>query len=327
MTPSRCPFALVLALPLVFGACAPEASSPPPDEPLEADDEDVPFDPADEEPEVPPTLIAIPLTQPVPMRSGAWWGSVATPLENQVWGEIVNATPGKNLTAPYTYRWKCTLPAFPYVRQSLRLSSTSFSVDSRVVRSFSSPTAGAEYSYTIDPAAHGAGWHEIRIRCKAKETTGPETGLVTAITAGFPLQLRGGTSSFQNHSGVDYLDTHGWYDRGVGYAYATFLDVSTLVGKPQSGTISLRLKARVSGDTTLDHFMLKIDGQIATLADGRPAEFHGSTGDRTISIDTRRLSNGAHTFAMHSHGLEKSTSEDPGKQLAAQIELQVVVQN
>ena len=294
---------------------------------VEVESFEEPYDPADEEDGSGVETSAVTLSQAISQRSGSWWGDVATPKNNQVWGELLNSIPGRNLTAPYTFNWKCELPRFDGATQTLALSSTSFSLNSSVLKSWSSPTAGSTYSFTLDPTKYPAGWHEIRIRCKGKETVGPETGKVTAITIGLPVQLRGGTSTNQNHSGTNYVDTHGWYDRGVGYTYATILNISEVVGQPLSGTASIKLKARVSGDTVLDHFMLKIDDQIVTLSDGRPAEFHGTTGDRTLQFDTRRYANGTHRLAMHSHGLEDSSSEQPGKQLASQVEVTIRIQN
>lgn len=291
-------------------------------------EEEVPYDPADEEAPPPFEPQAVVLTAPIVQRAGAWWGDVSKPLVDQVWGEVINATPGKNLTSPFTFQWKCQLPVFPGNEQTLKLTSTSFSINSDVKQSWSNPAQNQLYSFTLDPAKYSSGWVEIRIRCKGTETVGVETGEVTAITIGFPLQLRGGTSSSQNHSGTNYVDTHGWYDRGVDYVYATILNVSDLVGQPLSGTVALKLKARTSGDTTLDHFMVKIDGVIARQASNNvPAEFFGTTGDRTIYIDTRQLSNGPHVLAMHSHGLERSGSEQPGRQLASQSEVTINVQN
>lgn len=285
------------------------------------------YDPADEEQIAETQQSATVLTAPIPMRSGAWWGDTATPLINQVWGEVLNATPGRNFTAPFTFQWTCSLPKFTGFAQTLKLTTGSFSVDSSVQKSVSNPTPGAVLSYTLDPAKYSAGWHEIRIRCKGTETVGSETGEVTAITAGFPVQLRGGTTNYQNHSGTNYVDTHGWYDRGVEYVYATILNISDIVGRPQSGVIALDLRARRSGDTTLDHFMVKVDDQIALMSNGLPAEFFGSTDRRTIYLDTRRWANGTHKLAMHSHGLETSSSEQPGKQLASQVEVTITISN
>lgn len=260
--------------------------------------EDEDYDPADEEAVSATQQAATVLNTPVPMRSGAWWGDTKTPLVNQVWGEVLNATPGKNLTAPFTFQWKCDVPKFDGFTQTLKLTTGSFSIDSTVVKSFSNPAPGAVLSYTLDPSQFSAGWHEIRVRCKAKETTGAETDEITAITAGFPLQLRGGAATNQNHSGTNYVDTHGWYSRGLDYVYATILNISDIVGRTQSGVIALDLKARTSGDTKLDHFMVKVDDKIAVMTDGVPAEFFGATDHRTIYLDTKRWANGPHKLAM-----------------------------
>ena len=269
------------------------------------------------------------LTTPIPMRSGAWWGDVSTPLVNQLWGDVLNAVPEKNITEPYTFKWTCNLPAFAGFSQTLKLSHAMFQFNGGTLMNVNNPLPGATQSYTLDPAAFPAGWGEVRIRCHAKETQGPNAGNTTAITAGFAVQIRGGTGnlSWGPHSGKDYVDTHGWYDRGVGYVYATIRNVSDLVGKSLSGVVALDLKASVSGDTVLDHFMVKLDGTVAKMADGAPAEFHGTTGTRTIYIDTRGLPNGTHTLAMHCHGLETASSEQPGKQLAAQVEVSIDVRN
>jgi hypothetical protein len=289
--------------------------------------EDEHYDPADEEAPGLTQIAAIALDTPIPMRSGAWWGDTKTPLINQVWGEVTNATPGKNLTAPYTYQWNCAVPKLDGFSQTLKLTTASFSIDSTVVKSVSNPVPGATQTFTLDPAKYGAGWHEIRIRCKGKETVGGETGEVTAITAGFPVQLRGGTGTYQNHSGTNYVDTHGWYSRGIDYVYATILNISDIVGRPQTGVIALDLKARTSGDTKLDHFMVKVDDRVAVMTNGMPAEFFGATDRRTIYLDTKRWPNGMHRLAMHSHGLEIASSEEPGMQLAAQIEVFIQIQN
>jgi hypothetical protein len=264
---------------------------------------------------------------PLKQRAGAWWGDTKTPLNNQVWGEVLNAIPGKNITAPYTFQWTCNVPTLAGGTQTLKLTTGSFSVNSDIKKAVSNPLPGQVLSYTLDPASLPAGWIEVRIRCKGTETTGTEKGQVTAITAGFPLQIKGGTAMGQNHSNTDYVDTHGWYSRGVDYVYATVLNVSSLVNAPQKGVMTLKLRARTSGDTTLDHFMIKVDGQIAKSPDLQPLEFFGTTGDRTVYIDTKTLANGPHVLAMHSHGLEKSGSEQPGKQLAAQSEVTFTVQN
>jgi hypothetical protein len=307
---------LALALVTATGGCAAQLGT-----------EDEHYDPADEEAVGETQQAATVLGAPIPMRSGAWWGDTKTPLINQVWGEIVNATPGKNLTAPFTYQWTCNVPKLDANPQTLKLTSGSISVDSTVVKSVSNPAPGAVMSFSLDPAKYSAGWHEIRIRCKGTETVGAESGEVTAITAGFPLQLRGGTATNQNHSGTNYVDTHGWYSRGLDYVYATILNISDIVGRPQTGVIALDLKARTSGDTKLDHFMVKVDDRVAVMTNGMPAEFFGATDRRTIYLDTTRWPNGAHRLAMHSHGLEISSSEMPGKQLAAQVEVTIQIQN
>jgi len=51
-------------------------------------------------------------------------------------------------------------------------------------------------------------------------------------------------------------------------------------------------------------------------------EFHDAIQLRTVNLDTRMISNGAHKLQFHGHGLARS-----GKQLAGQVEIPIVVEN
>src|SRR5207244_1441666 len=102
---------------------------------------------------------------------------------------------------------------------------------------------------SIATQAFSDGYHEIRIRCFGEQTTGPEAGKITAVTLGFPVIFANGnaTGSGQN-SGVDYVDSHAWYDTDIatgafiGYVYAQLNGVHELTDAPIRGTVSVNGK-------------------------------------------------------------------------------------
>jgi hypothetical protein len=255
----------------------------------------------------------------VGMRSGAWWGDINANDTNQIWADVLDAIPGADLYEPFTFHFGCALPQSAAFKSTV-LDSASIQLDGTTLRTIDNPDATETFEYTLDPAQHQAGWHEIRIRCKAQETAGTETDQVTAATAGFPIRLRGGTSSYLTHGGgQDFVDTHGWYSRGVGYVYVTILDVVELA-KKQSGVIQLELDTRTSGDTVLDQLVVYVDDRVISDLAG-PTERH------TIDLDTTVLTNGTHELTIRARALETAFSERPGQQLAAQVELSFDVAN
>jgi hypothetical protein len=282
---------------------------------------------------------------PVRFASGSWWGNTQTPLVNQLWGEIINGNPGKNISDPYTYRWKCHLPKFDGFRQTLTLRRAILQVDDQNVKVFDNPAPGAEVSYTLNPDNFASGWHEIRIRCVARETvdTDRELGEETAITAGIPVQFNSGTGSSGAHHGMkNYLDTHGWYSRGVGYVYARVVNIGDVVGQTLKGTVNLDVRSAQLGDTQLHHFRVTVaklsgdwtSGQLSSPVILGEFTTHGnrSTSDfsyenRVIALDTTKFADGTYVLAMHSHGLEESGSEAPGKQVASEFRVLIRIDN
>lgn len=262
-------------------------------------------------------------TAGIAQHAGAWWGDPNTPNVNQVWVDVANATPDKNLTSPYTYRWSCRLPKYAGAGQTLALDYTVIQVNSTDVHVVGHPNAGTQYSWTIDPAKYAAAGDEIRIRCVAHETTGPNVGHQTGVTAGFPIRMQGGSGGdvWQHHNQTGYLDAHGWYDRGVEYDYAIFDNAVDLTSRTLSGTVNVRMHGfRRFGDTVQAHHRVQVDGKTI-------AEFHDSNETRTIALDTRKLTDGLHTLAVHSHALETGASEQPGKQIAGEVQVTIRVQN
>lgn len=258
----------------------------------------------------------------IDQKAGAWWGDVSAPDVNQVWVEVYNATPAKDLTAPFEYRWACHLPAG--TGQTETLDYTVLQVNSTDVHVISHPTPDTQYAYTLDPASFTGG-DELRIRCVAHETVGPNTGQQTGVTAGFPVTMRGDSSGdvWQHHNLTSYADSHGWYSRGVEYDYAILDNAAALANAPVSGTINVEMHGFARfGNTVQDHHRVLIDGN-------QVAEFHGTTEARTVPVDTRILSNGPHVLAVHSHALEVAGLPDaqPGKQIAGQVEITITVAN
>ncbi len=260
--------------------------------------------------------------QTVNQRAGAWWGDVNTPLKNQVWVEAFDATPAKNLTGPRTYHWTCQLPSFPGFPNTERLLYSVIQKNSSNLKTWSNPTPGQQFSYTLDPgSSHDR--IEVRIRCVARETQGPNTGHETGATLGFPVQLNGGTGGdvWQHHNLNRYTDAHGWYDRGVEYEYAIWKNAADLAYSPVRGTIPIELQTeRNFGDTVQAHAKVSVDGVTK-------AEWSGTAALHTVWIDTTKLSNGPHVFAVHGHALETQASEQPGMQIAGEVSLRLNVQN
>jgi hypothetical protein len=259
----------------------------------------------------------------VDQRAGAWWGDVNTPHQNQVWVEVFDAAPGASLEKPTTFHWTCHLPKFTDAPQTERLDYSALQVNSQDLRVVGHPAPDQQMAYTLTPAAFGPDEVEVRVRCVAHETIGPNAGHQTGATAGFPVKLNGGTGGdvWNHHNDHAYLDAHGWYDRGVEYEYANFVNAVALMRSAQHGNIPIVMHGQVAfGRTVEDHLRFLVDGKTV-------AEWMGPTTDRTYQLDTRRLANGVHTFAVHSHGLETTRSGQPGKQIAGQVEVLVRVQN
>lgn len=210
----------------------------------------------------------------------------------------------------------------------MRRTYTVIQVNSTDVAVTGHPAPEQQMSYTLDPSKYAAARDEIRIRCVAHNTAaGIDQGQQTGVTAGFPVQIRSGTGGdvWQHHNLTGYVDAHGWYSRGVQYDYAIFDNAAALTSHPLSGIVNVNMHGFARfGATVQDHHRILVDGV-------QVAEFHGTTESRTVALDTRKLTNGTHTLAIHSHAVEVNdpnrSDEQPGKQIAGQVEVTITVQN
>ena len=88
-----------------------------------------------------------------------------------------------------------------------------------------------------------------------------------------------------------------------------------LIDAPIRGIVPITGRVSHAGATTIDHWVLKVDG-VAVV------ELHGIDSLHTYNLDTRQFANGPHTLAFHGHGVARS-----GKQLAGQVAVPIVIQN
>jgi len=265
------------------------------------------------------------IVTPIQQQSGAWWNHVEDPTVNQLWAKVDGVTPDAHVKGSVSFQLSCNTPAStsmtPSTLDASRLTLIG-QVDSTDVVVISSVPSGSARTITLDTTKFPDGWHEIRIRCKAKETLAAEAGKVTAVTNGFPLYFENGKAvgSGQNN-GTNYVDAHAWYDKdpatgdAINYVYAQLKNVHSLIDAPLKGTVSVSGKVSNSGATTIDHFAVKIDGIPV-------AEFAGTTQTHTINLDTTKILNGAHLLSLHGHGMAAS-----GKQLAAEVKVPITVAN
>jgi hypothetical protein len=264
------------------------------------------------------------LAATITQNSGAWWNDVSNPSVNQVWAEVSGVNPDAVVTGTISFNVKCVIPASTSsTPTTLDLNNVTMisQVDSTNVSQLS-VTAGTSKTLTINTSLYADGWHEMRFRCKAKETVGPETGKATAITNGFPLYFQNGKAvgSGQNH-GTNYVDAHAWYDvdpatgQAIEYVYAQIKNVHALIDAPLSGSVSVSGRVWNSGATTIDHWALKVDGVTVQ-------EFSGTTQQRTITLNTAAFPNGAHQLSVHGHGMAAS-----GRQLAAEVKIPITISN
>jgi hypothetical protein len=262
------------------------------------------------------------VSKPIRIRSGVWWGDVATPNNNQLWVDCRDCTPGVNVTSKLTLTWSCELPKLSGATQTLgSLTSQGGATESGVGFDRFSATAGQLYSRTLDFTNAAPGWYEARIRCQAKETTGVDAGNTIFSTVAFPIQVKGGTSTHSGHGNPGAgTHNHAWYDEDVGYVYNGFKAVPPLVDAPLKGSVTIPLSASATGDAAMHHWRILADDVVLKEI------FGGSTGGTTSYVlDTTKLSNGSHKLQFHSHAL--STGYRAGQQLASQVELFVQVQN
>jgi len=266
------------------------------------------------------------IVTPIQQQSAAWWNHVDDPSVNQLWAKVDGVTPDAHVKGSVSFQLTCTVPPSKSATTQNSLDAAHLKligqVDSKDVVEISNVPSGSARTITLPTNQFSDGWHEIRIRCKAKETLPGEVGKVTAITNGFPLYFENGNAigSGQNH-GTNYLDAHAWYDTdpangaAINYVYAQLKNVHSLIDAPLKGTVSVSGKVWNSGATTIDHFAVKIDG-IPVV------EFSGTTQSRTLNLDTTKILNGTHLLSVHGHGMAAS-----GKQLAAEVKVPITVSN
>ncbi len=253
-------------------------------------------------------------------RSSAWWGTSPTPANVvTVIAEDVrpDATVSGNVSVPVT----CRIPS----PSTLRLTAMCLQVDGLNAECHFNAAVvdGQRRTLTIDSTKYTDGWHEIRARCFASETVGPEQGHSTQTTNGHPLYFKNGkpigAGSHSVQPGI--VDTHPWYDTDVStgdsihYVYTQLLNIHSLVDAPLAGVVPVTGRVMNAGATTLSCFMLSIDGHVVLdLDDG--TELH------TTQLDTRQLSNGPHLLQLMGEGRARS-----GKLLRGLVEVPFVVAN
>lgn len=291
-----------------------------------------------------------PITWTPELQGGAWWGDVATPLNNQLWTVMLNPTPDIKLTSPVTYRFGCRLPVFPEGTNTLWLDSISLQVDGNLNSiKVKNPKPDTEYLLTISPNDFKAGWHELSFKCTAlDQAEGPEQGNMTVSRVSFGVAFgTPKTKRVRVHNVNNYLDVHGWYgarnsrsNKNIGYQISLLREQSAVYNKELSGNVIFKIQAnnRDTGNvkTQMEHIKLLIDGVVPmaaavnAMALEGPAEWEndldGSALDKLedwdITIDTTQFCNGRHWLAVHSHKVEVRGAEAvPGMQLATQTEV------
>jgi hypothetical protein len=256
-------------------------------------------------------------------KSSTWWGDPAVPAPNHVDMTIDGVEPDAIVSGTISFTLTCALPP----PSTLKVDTIVIQVDGTNVQAYYGSNArailGQPRTFTVDTTKFADGWHELRGRCYAVDTAaGPEFGRQTQVTNGHQLYFKNGKVFADNRSVMPgVVDAHSWYDTdpatndAIGYVYVQILNVHTLVKAPLRGVVPVTGLVSNAGPTTVAHWALKVDGV-------EISEFHDATQLRTVNLDTRALSNGAHLLQFHGHGLGRS-----GKQLAGQVEIPIVVQN
>jgi hypothetical protein len=255
--------------------------------------------------------------------AGAWWGDVATPDINQLWAHVDGITPDATVSGIINLRLTCSTPQ----PTTLALRGIVVQVDGANVVTIYNAAAqaleGTPRVYSVDTRKFSDGWHELRARCYSMETkAGPDHGHLTQVTNGHQVNFKNGRP-FVNNMAVreGMVDSHAWYDNDsktgqfIGYVYAQIFNVHQLINGTLSGLVPITARVMTAGGAVVDHWAIKVDGN--TLV-----EFHGSDQVHPYTLDTRKLTNGQHTFAFHGHGLAKS-----GKQLAGEVHVIITVRN
>ena len=256
-------------------------------------------------------------------KASSWWGDPAVPAPNHVEMTIDGVQPDATVNGTISFTLTCKLPQ----PSTLKLDTVVIQVDGNNVQAYYGTSArailGLPRTFNVDTTKFSDGWHELRARCYAMETTiGPELGKQTQVTNGHQLYFKNGNAFVDNRSVTPgIVDAHSWYDTdaatgdSIDYVYVQIVNVHPLIQAPLKGVVPVTGLVTNAGPTTIAHWALKVDG--VTIS-----EFHDAKQLRTVDFDTRMLSNGPHDLQFHGHGLAKS-----GKQLAGQVEIPIVVEN
>ena len=269
-------------------------------------------------------LIAVPaLAAGYTQKSSSWWGDPAVPAPNHVDMIMDGIEPDATVSGIINFTLTCAFPP----PSTLKVDTIVIQVDGTNVQAYYGSNArailGQPRTFTVDTTKFADGWHELRGRCYAVETAaGPEQGKQTQVTNGHQLLFKNGNVFADNRSVIPgIVDAHSWYDTdaatgdAIGYVYVQLLNVHTLIDAPLRGVVPVTGLVTNAGPTTVAHWALKVDGV-------EIVEFHDAIQLRTVNLDTRMISNGAHKLQFHGHGLARS-----GKQLAGQVEIPIVVEN
>lgn len=271
-------------------------------------------------------LVAVILA--ITMKSSAWWGDPNVPAPNHVDATVDLVTPDAQVAGNVTFILTCNLPQ----PSTLRLNGMMIQIDGNNIASYFGQAArdrlGVPQTFTFNTNAFNDGWHEFRGRCFGEETTpGPDLGELTEVTAGHQLHLvNGNVVSNSSHSIPGIVDSHAWYGvdsatrTEIDYVYVQIENVHSLIDAPLSGTVSFTGNVFPSGAATIDHWKLMVDGVAV-------AEYHGTTQERTVSLDSTRFTDGQHKLQFHGHGLAPGHSPDSQRQLAGQVEIPVTISN
>jgi len=269
-------------------------------------------------------LIAVPaLAAGYTQKSSSWWGNPAVPAPNHVDMIMDGIEPDATVSGIINFTLTCAFPP----PSNLKVDTIVIQVDGTNVQAYYGSNArailGQPRTFTVDTTKFADGWHELRGRCYALETAaGPEQGKQTQVTNGHQLLFKNGNVFADNRSVTPgIVDAHSWYDTdaatgdAIAYVYVQLLNAHTLIDAPLRGVVPVTGLVTNAGPTTVAHWALKVDGV-------EIVEFHDAIQLRTVNLDTRMISNGAHKLQFHGHGLARS-----GKQLAGQVEIPIVVEN
>lgn len=262
---------------------------------------------------------------PISQKSGAWWGDLTTPNNNQLWMQADFVQPDATVAGTISFPITCTVPQ----PTTLKLTGIVIQVDGNNIvgqnlyGTNAAAFMGRARTVLVDTSKFIDGWHELRARCYAAETAaGLEHGRETQVTNGHQLYFKNGNAMTDSHAVTPgILDSHAWYDKdaatgdAINYVYVQLVNGKQLISAPLSGIVPITGRVTNAGTTTIDHWVVKMDGKAVV-------ELHGTQQLRTYNLDTRAFANGAHELGFHGHGVARS-----GKQLAAEVRVPITIVN